>query len=79
MKCYLLSKPKVRGCSKHMLSACLNKGMFWLSQQRLVDQAHTIRTNSWMNELGIEELERKLAENDSPWKKKELLMIQIVT
>ena len=62
-----------------MLSACLNKGMFWLSQQRLVDQAHTIRTNSWMNELGIEELERKLAENDSPWKKKELLMIQIVT
>ena len=38
--------------------------MFWVSEQRLVDQASTIRKNRWMTELGIEELERNLAESD---------------
>ena len=36
------------------------KGMFWVSEQRLVDQANTIRRNSWMTELEIEELETKV-------------------
>ena len=48
-----------------MLSLWLNKGMFWVSEQRLVHQANTICRNSWMTELEIEELERNLAENDS--------------
>ena len=39
--------------------------MFWESEQRLVDQANTIRKNSWMAELEIEEMERNLVENDS--------------
>ena len=34
-------------------------------KQKLVDQANSIRWNSWMNALEIEELERNLAENDS--------------
>ena len=34
--------------------------MFWVSEQRLVDQANTILRNSWMTELEIEELERKV-------------------
>ena len=38
MECYLLSKPKIRGYRKHMLSLWLQKGMFWVSEQRLVDQ-----------------------------------------
>ena len=42
MECYLLSKPKVRCYKKHMLSLWLNKDMFWVSEQRLVDQANTI-------------------------------------
>ena len=53
-----------------MLSLWLNEGMFWVSEQRLVDQANTIRRNSWMTELEIEELERNLAENDSYKKNK---------
>ena len=65
MECYLLSKTKVRGYRKHMLSLWLNKGMFWVSEQRLVDQANTICRNSWMTELEKEELKRNLAENDS--------------
>ena len=50
---------------KRMLSLWLQKGMFWVSEQRLVDQANTIRRNSWMIELEIEELERKVTESDS--------------
>ena len=34
--------------------------MFWVSEQRLVDEANTIRRNSWMTESEIEELERKV-------------------
>ena len=53
-----------------MLSLWLNKGMFWVSEQRLVDQANNIRRNSLMTELEIEELERNVAENDSCKKEK---------
>ena len=43
----------------------MQKGMFWVSEQRLVDQANTIRRNSWMTELEIDELERKVTGSDS--------------
>ena len=65
MECYLLSDPKIRGYRKRMLSLWLQKGMFWVSEQSLVDQANTIRRNSWMTELEIEELERKVTGSDS--------------
>ena len=65
MECYLLSEPKIRGHRKRMLSLWQQKGMFWVSEQRLVDQANTIRRNSWMTELEIEELERKVTGSDS--------------
>ena len=64
MECYLLSEPKIRGYIKLMKSLCVNKVMLWMPEQRLVDQANTILRNSWMTELKIEELERKLDEND---------------
>ena len=48
MECYLLSEPKIRGYRKRILSFLLQKGMFWLSQQRLINQANTIRRNNWM-------------------------------
>ena len=48
-----------------MLSLWLNRRMFWVSEQRLVDQTNTIRKNSLMTELEKRELEGKLAENDS--------------
>ena len=65
MECYLLSEPKIRGYRKRMLSLWQQKGMFWVSEQRLVDQANTIRRNSWMTELEIEELERKVTGSNS--------------
>ena len=65
MECYLLSEPRIRGYRKRMLSLWQQKGMFWVSEQRLVDQANTIRRNSWMTQLEIEELERKVTGSDS--------------
>ena len=65
MECYLLIEPKIRGYRKRMLSLWLQKGMFLVSEQRLVDQANTICRNSWMTELEIEELERKVTGNNS--------------
>ena len=65
MECYLLSESKVRGYRKCILSLWLNKGVFWVSEQILVDQTNTICRNSSMTELEIEELERNLAENNS--------------
>ena len=41
----------------------MQKRIFWVSEQRLVDQANTIRRNSWMTELEIEELERKVTKS----------------
>ena len=65
MECCLLSEPRVRGYRKHMLSLWLQKSMFWVSEQRLMDQANTIHRNSWRTELEIEELERNVTESDS--------------
>ena len=48
-----------------MRSLWPQKGMFWVSEQRLLDQASTIRRNSWMTKLEIEELERKVTVSDS--------------
>ena len=39
--------------------------MFCVSEQRLVDQADTIRKNSWMTELEIEELKKKVTRSDT--------------
>ena len=65
MECYLLSEPKVTGYRKGMLSLWLNKGMFWASEKRLVDQAKNICRSSWLTGLEIEELERNVTDNNS--------------
>ena len=48
-----------------MLSLRLQKGMFWVSEQRSIDQANAIRRNNWMTELEIKELHRKVTVSDS--------------
>ena len=66
MECYLLSESKIREYRERMLSLWMQKSMFWVSEQRLVDPANTISRNSWMTELEmIQELERKVAGSDS--------------
>ena len=65
MESYLLSEPKSRGYRNRMLSLWLQKGIFWVLEKQLVDQANTICRNSWMTELEIEELERKVTGSNS--------------
>ena len=65
MECYLLNEPKITVYREHVISLWLQKGKFWVSEQRLVDQANTTCSNSWMTELEIEELERKVTGSDS--------------
>ena len=65
VECYLLSAPEIRGYRKRILCLWLQNGMFLVSEQRLVDQANTIRRNSWMTELQIEEQERNVTGDDS--------------
>ena len=55
-----MSEPTIGGYRKHMLSLWLQKGMFCVSEQSLADQANTFRRNSWMTELEVEELEKKV-------------------
>ena len=47
------------------MSLWLQKGTLWVSEQRLFDKADTISRNSWMTELDIEELERKVTGSNS--------------
>ena len=75
MECYLLSEPKIRGYRKHMLSLWLQKGMFWASEQRLVDQANTIRRNSWMTKLEIEVIVGVIL---SQWKRQVVLRLCLI-
>ena len=60
-----MREPKIREYKKRMLSLWLQKGIFWVPEQKLVDQANAIHKNSWMNELEIEELKRKVTGSDS--------------
>ena len=60
MGCCLLSEPKIRRYRKRILNLWLQEGMFWVSKQRLVDQANIFSRNSQMIELEIEELERQV-------------------
>ena len=39
--------------------------MFWVSEQRLVDQANTTSRNRWMTDLEMEGLERKVTGSNS--------------
>ena len=43
----------------------MQKGMFWVSEQRLFHQENTIYRNSWMTELEIEKLKRKVTGSGS--------------
>ena len=46
-----MSELKIRGYRKRMPGLWLQKGMFWVSEQRLVDKANTICRKSWTTEL----------------------------
>ena len=47
-----------------MLQIWVEKGMFQVTEQRLVVQANQIRTKQWLSELELEEIRRLIGEGE---------------
>ena len=66
MECFYRSKPfdeevkSIRGYRKKMFREWREKGMFDLTEQRVFDQARTIRKNGWLSELELEAIKRQV-------------------
>ena len=58
MQCYYQSMPSRNGYRKRMLQIWVEKGMFQVTEQRLVDQANQLRKKQWLSELELEEIGR---------------------
>ena len=58
MRCFYRSEPTKRGYRKRVLSIWKELGVFEISEQRLADQARAIRTNGWLSEIELEEIQR---------------------
>ena len=48
MECYFRSNPNRLGYRKRMLQLWNSKGLFFITEQRLVDQANNIRKLDWL-------------------------------
>ena len=60
MRCFYSSEPTKRGYRKRMLNVWKETGVFELTEQRLADQARAIRSNGWLSEIELEEIQRNL-------------------
>lgn len=66
MKCYFRSKPleengvPMKGYRQRMYKEWKERGLFNVSEQRVCDQARTIRKNGWLTELELEELKQRV-------------------
>ena len=64
MECYYQSTPSRNGYRKRMLQIWVEKGMFQVTEQRLVDQANHIRKKQWLSELELEEIRQLIEEGE---------------
>ena len=62
--CYFISVPSRKDYRKRMLAAWQQKEIFFVIEQRLVDQANQIRKRKWLSELGMEEIQREVEEGE---------------
>ena len=62
MQCYYQSMPSRNEYRKRMLQIWVEKGMFQVTKQRLVDQANQIHKKQWLSELELEEIRRLIEE-----------------
>jgi hypothetical protein len=65
IECYLRSKPKNRGYRKRLLDIWNKKKLFSVSEQQLAGQALCIRNRGWLTAIEIEEIERKISNEDT--------------
>ena len=68
MECYYRSRPvdengvPIRGYGQRMFREWRERGMFESTEQRIYDQARTIRQNGWLSELELETIRRTIAQ-----------------
>ena len=60
MEYYFRSNLSRLGYRKRMLKIWNSEGLFFIAEQRLVDQANNIRRRGWLSEVELEEAERKI-------------------
>ena len=60
MQCYFKSDPSKRNYRKRMHVIWNKIGGFELTEQKLVGQARAIRTNKWLSDLELEQLQREI-------------------
>ena len=60
MECYFLSEPSVVGYRERMHESRKLKGMFEISEQRLMDQKRQIEKKRWLSDIELEEIRRKV-------------------
>ena len=59
MQCYFKSDPSKRNYRKRMHVIWNEIGGFELTEQKLVGQARKVRTNKWLSDLELEQLQRE--------------------
>ena len=66
IECWIRSEPTKRKYRQRMKQIWDEIGVFDMTEQRLADQARQIRTNKWLTDVEIEEIERRCQgrEND---------------
>ena len=62
MECYLRSGPERRRYRKRMHDIWRSKGIFEVTEQRLMDQIRQIKKNKWLSNLEIENIKRRIEE-----------------
>ena len=60
MYCKFKSEPNRRGYRKRMMEMWREKGVFEISEQRLMDQARAIVVNQWLTDVELEEIRREI-------------------
>ena len=65
MEFYFCSNPSRLGYRKRMLELWNSKSLFFITEQRLVDQANTIRQRGWLTEIELEKKKRKIELDNS--------------
>ena len=65
MRCFYQSDPTKRGYRKQMMKIWREVGVFEVIEQRLADQTRVIRTNGWLSEVELDEIQRKIKEEEN--------------
>ena len=59
------SDPTKRGYRKQMMKIWREIGVFDVTEQRLADQTGVIRTNGWLSKAELDEIQRKIKEEEN--------------